>query len=308
VEPRDGARKRPSTGTAPKSRRLQFECRSIEHRQGVDESEWGSGYKVDLWYGPDANTLGTHSAGANTSDFTIKQAYVALRTPVGNGIDWKIGVFDTIIGYESSESPNNPNFTRSYGYTIEPTTHTGLLGTYRFCEEVSVSAGVANTFGPAINGRAFAGNGVTASGAESYRRTWLRSLSRRRKVGVGLLGSTLYAGVIDGFNAASPANGSGKQTSWYAGATVATPVTGLKFGLAFDYLDSGGTTAFNGCFIPTATTSGRSGLYALTRPRRSSACTLAVSGKRPEPSPNPPQRRFACGQFASVVGYWHRTI
>src|SRR6185503_2480404 len=24
----------------------------------LDESEWASGYKVDLWFGPDANTLG----------------------------------------------------------------------------------------------------------------------------------------------------------------------------------------------------------------------------------------------------------
>src|ERR1041384_1415061 len=29
----------------------------------LDESEWASGYKVDLWMGPDANTLGTHSLG-----------------------------------------------------------------------------------------------------------------------------------------------------------------------------------------------------------------------------------------------------
>ena len=51
-----------------------------------------------------------------------------LRTPVGNGIDWKMGVFDTVIGYESNSDPLNPNYTRSYGYTIEPTTHTGILG------------------------------------------------------------------------------------------------------------------------------------------------------------------------------------
>src|SRR6185436_11182458 len=115
----------------------------------LDESEWASGYKVDLWMGPDAVTLGTQTA---SGDLAIKQAYVALRTPVGNGIDWKIGVYDTIIGYESSSSPNNPNFTRSYVYSIQPTTHTGLLGTSRVCEEFSFSAGVANTFGPAING------------------------------------------------------------------------------------------------------------------------------------------------------------
>ena len=42
--------------------------------------------------------------GGNTSDFAIRQAYVALRAPVGNGLDFKVGVFDSIIGYESVDS------------------------------------------------------------------------------------------------------------------------------------------------------------------------------------------------------------
>ena len=39
--------------------------------------------------GPDANVLGTASTGLGT-DFAIKQAYVALRVPVGNGLDFKV--------------------------------------------------------------------------------------------------------------------------------------------------------------------------------------------------------------------------
>src|SRR5450759_5705371 len=85
------------------------------------------------------------SGGGNTAN--IRQAYVALRTPVGNGIDWTVGVFDTIIGYESTSDPLNPNYTRSYGYTIEPTTHTGVLATYKVTDVLAISAGVANTWG-----------------------------------------------------------------------------------------------------------------------------------------------------------------
>src|SRR5579872_1719411 len=53
----------------------------------LDESEWAAGYRVDLWAGPDANALRTTSVSAlgGSSDFAIRQAYVALRTPVGNG-------------------------------------------------------------------------------------------------------------------------------------------------------------------------------------------------------------------------------
>lgn len=233
------------TAGNPKADGFNLNVVELSIGKPLDESEWASGYKVDLWMGPDANTLGTGSpssgdVGFENNDFAIKQAYVALRTPVGNGIDWKFGVFDTILGYESSSSPNNPNFTRSYGYTIEPTTHTGILGTYRFSEEVSVSAGVANTHGPAINSRAFAGNGVTARAVPTYK-TYMVSAALTAPESWGwAAGSTLYAGFIDGFSAASPGNANGKMTSLYAGATVATPVTGLRFGAAFDYLDSGG--------------------------------------------------------------------
>src|ERR1039458_4813043 len=123
-----------------------------------DESPWASGYQVDLLFGPDAvgwnpsanaqTTVSTtvggtkySASGATLSDFGIKQAYVALRTPIGNGIDWKIGVFDTIIGYEVTDAGSNPNYTRSWGYRVEPTEHTGILATYKISDMFTVSAG-----------------------------------------------------------------------------------------------------------------------------------------------------------------------
>jgi hypothetical protein len=202
----------------------------------LDESQWAAGYHVELWLGPDANTLFTQSGGT-PGDFAIRQAYVALRTPIGNGIDWKIGVFDTIIGYESLSSPNNPHYTRSYGFAVEPTTHTGILGTYAVNSEISLSAGVANTFGPTINGR-----GVSPYNAgtpnESYK-TYLGSVALTAPQNWGwLAGSTLSAGVINGFNALSSETANGaRQTSFYAGTTLATPMTGLKVGASVDYLD-----------------------------------------------------------------------
>src|ERR1017187_1423498 len=130
----------------------------------MDESPWASGYHVELMFGPDATPA---SLGPNSTIANIRQAYISLRTPVGNGIDWKVGVFDTIIGYESTSDPLNPNYTRSYGYSIEPTTHTGVLATYKVADVLSMQAGIADTsnvgfgvapavFGvaPAVNGRA----------------------------------------------------------------------------------------------------------------------------------------------------------
>ena len=53
-----------------------------------------------------------------------------------------------------------------------------------------------------------------------------------------LNGSTLYAGIVSGYNNSVWGSGLGaNQTSYYVGATVATPVTGLRLGAAFDYLN-----------------------------------------------------------------------
>lgn len=193
---------------------------------------WGAGYKVDMIYGPDSNVgvgLGTQSSGTS-SDFGLKQAYVVLHAPIGNGIDFKVGVWDTCIGYEVFETVNNPNFTHSYGYTIEPTTHLGVLATYVFSELLSASVGVANTVGPTINDRAFPAR------AESYK-TYMASMTFTAPTNWGFLaGSTLSGCVINGFNSAVGQVGAADETSWYVGATLNTPVTGLKVGASYDYL------------------------------------------------------------------------
>jgi hypothetical protein len=202
--------------------------------KALDESEWASGYRADLWFGPDAVALGSQFSG--TGDVAIRQAYVALRTPVGNGLDWKIGVFDTIVGYETLESGNNPNYTRSYGFTLEPTTHTGILGTYRINDSLAASFGIANTFGPVVNGRS------NPPQAESNK-TYMGSLAFTAPSDWGWVGgSSLYFGIIGGFNSVSAATyGPGSEVHYYTGLTMATPVAGLKVGAAFDLVDAQNT-------------------------------------------------------------------
>jgi hypothetical protein len=220
----------------------------------LDESEWAAGYRVDLWAGPDANTLNTVSTGLH-GDFAIRQAYVALRTPVLNGIDWKIGVFDSIIGYESVESPNDPNYTRSYGHSIEPQTHTGVLATYRFNDVLSASAGVANTTGPVINSRAFAPVQASNPYPESYK-TYMASLALTAPESLGFLaGSTLYGGVVNGYNNSVAASGgalSAPTLNAYVGGTIATPVTGLRLGASWDLMNLN-TTPNSGLLAGTKT-------------------------------------------------------
>jgi len=202
--------------------------------KALDDAEWAAGYQADFWFGPDANTLASTSTGESSSDFVIRQAYVALRTPVGNGIESKIGVFDTVIGYEVLGSPNDPNFTRSWGFTIEPTTHTGIQSSYKISDALSVNAGVADTVGPTINGRAFpTDNPTSGNKAEAYK-AYLGSITLTAPEDWGWAkGSTLSGGVVNGFSSSFGEN----VTSWYVGSTLNTPVTNLKVGAAFDYLD-----------------------------------------------------------------------
>ena len=228
-----------SFGGAGKADGFNLNVVQLTIAKALDEGEWSSGYRADLWFGPDANALGSvstlHSSeGDTTSDFGIRQAYVALRAPVGNGLDFKVGVFDSILGYESLESGSNPNYSRSYGFTIEPTTLTGVLASYRFNDMISVSAGIANTKGPHINARAHGEDGMSEAN-----KTYLASVSLTAPSDWGwAAGSTLYAGVVHGMDDNEVGyDYDWKSTSWYLGGTLATPVTGLKVGAAFDLLD-----------------------------------------------------------------------
>jgi putative OmpL-like beta-barrel porin-2 len=207
----------------------------------LDESEWAAGYKAELWFGPNANAvpnvangLGTSSAGAvvgtpfTAQDFAIKQAYVSLRVPVGNGIDFKLGVWDTPIGYESLNAGDNPNYTRSWGSTIEPSEHTGLIASYRFNESISANVGIANTTDQIIDGRV---GGPPTFGSQSMK-TYMGSVALTAPESMGFLkGGTLYVGAVNG----RTTGGTFPDKTWiYVGAAMPTPIEGLAVGLAWD--------------------------------------------------------------------------
>ncbi|HEU5397426.1 MAG TPA: outer membrane beta-barrel protein [Verrucomicrobiae bacterium] len=193
----------------------------------MDESPWASGYHVELEMGPNGPQYSSYTSVDGNYSY-IRQAYLTLRTPVGNGIDWKVGYFDTIIGYESNSSPLNPNYTHSYGYTIEPTSHTGVIGTYKFCDELSVTAGVAdNSVAPGFD-----------TGMYQPSVLGLVTLTAPDSFGP-LKGASISAGIVN-------RTWTGGGDSYYVGATIPTPLSALSFGAAFDYLDQ--HNAVNGIF------------------------------------------------------------
>lgn len=187
----------------------------------LDEGTWSAGYKTELWFGPDSVGM---PGRLGDGDLAIKQAYVSLRAPVGNGLDFKIGQFDPIIGYETADSYTNPNFSRSLGFALEPLGHQGVLTSYQFSEIFGVSAGVANTWnGPGVNSKV---------GTQSIK-TYMAGIVVKAPESTGWLqGSSLYAGIVDG-------GVDGKDndiTSLYVGGTISTPLKGFSLGAGYDYL------------------------------------------------------------------------
>ena len=191
----------------------------------LDESPWASGYHVDLNWGSDA--VGILNTPANNYDSAysfsvaspIRQAYVTLRTPIGNGIDWKAGLFDNVLGYESNTMSSNPNYSHSLGWGVEPTSQLGLIGTYKVCDALAVTGGLANTYstyyygyyGQNVSEKTILG-AVTLTAPESW--GWAK-------------GGALTLGVNQGFYKYSVNN-------YYAGLTLPTPIKALTVGFAFD--------------------------------------------------------------------------
>ena len=125
---------------------------------------------------------------------------------------------------------NDPNWTRSYAYSFEPTEHTGLLASYKFADWIGVQVGVANTLTTGFaNSRSVGGTTVVES-----KKTIVSLVTLTAPDSWGFLkGSALYGGFDHGQGVYGADN-----TEFYVGATVNTPVTGLTLGASYDQCQS----------------------------------------------------------------------
>ena len=186
---------------------------------------WSAGYNATLLFGPDAFAY-NNSAGSFPSDFSLKDTYVDLHAPLGNGLDVKLGTYTEILGYEVYETGNNPNYTRSYGYEIEPTQMTGVLAGYQLTSAVMLNAGICDAWSAGVNARS------SPPKAESFK-TYMGSVTFTCPTNFGFLsGSTLSGGAINGYDAVNAVD----KTSLYIGGTFSTPIPNVKVGAAYDYV------------------------------------------------------------------------
>jgi len=187
--------------------------------------EYATGYTVELWAGGSHSLDTADSGSAGTVE--VYQANVDLRLPVGNGLDLKIGQFTTNVGAETSNYNENAFFTRSHGFAVEPTHHTGILASYQINDDTGVSVGFVNdTTSNAVN----ADSGGTA---------YLVTLNYTLPESTGFLGGTeLTYARVDG----AGADGA-EQDNSYLGASIPLPIEGVTYSVAWDIRENASTTA-----------------------------------------------------------------
>jgi hypothetical protein len=182
-----------------------------------DSGAWGAGFLFEAQYGPDA---------INPFPGTpIRQGYVELTVPIGNGLDLEVGQWDTIIGYEAIDDYKNPNWSRSYAFTMEPVSHTGILGAYKFSGIFTAQFGVADSLTSGGNIK----SGSVPGGTESKKAIVSLISLTAPESWRSFKGSSFYVGFDDG-----PGLVSSDRQHLYLGATLNTPVKGLTFGAAYD--------------------------------------------------------------------------
>ncbi|MGA2243399.1 MAG: outer membrane beta-barrel protein [Verrucomicrobiota bacterium] len=227
-------------GSGNKIDNFSFNDVDIAFDKPEDESPWASGYHIDLNAGTDAVGVGINGSqapsAAGTATAAIRQAYVVVRTPVGNGIDWKAGIQDDIIGYEGNTDGGNPNYTRSIGYSVEPTTLLGLIGSYKIVDAVTVQAGIVDALSPLGTSL------VSPWPANSSDKTFAGAIAFTAPDSFGWAkGATLNLGTLINVD-------KGGQDNWYAGLTIPTPISALKLGAAADLVsqNNGGVNPITG--------------------------------------------------------------
>ena len=220
---------------------------SLSISSPLGEGDYSAGYNVELLLGERASAFSGYSRGGmnaeaqpvDADNFLVKNANIGLNVPFGNGVDLTVGLFDTIVGYEVEASGANPNVMRSYGYQIEPFTHTGVLASTSLTDGVSVHLGLTNGFDST--------GGTHNDNLDAHAQLgYLAALDLTAPDSLGFLGgSTAYIGFVGGNNEGNQ-NKENVNGTWnnfkngdddelfYVGLSLNTPIENLSLGLAYD--------------------------------------------------------------------------
>ncbi len=221
---------------------------------------WDAGFRASMMWGQDGPPLNT---GRNLSGLdTLREAYVDMNVPIGDGLIIKAGQLISLLNFESGDGgAANPNFSQGFQWWYTGNgPSAGVQADYQVTEWMNVKARVQNGLyaGPIDNneGKTFLGSiGLTPTD-----KTWINLLgfAGQESATLDLVGGSVLAGTklgdkfnlgfeFDYFNLEMPGN---TTDVWSVGTWAWYDFTD-KFGVALrgEYLtDSDGNGLLLGDF------------------------------------------------------------
>jgi hypothetical protein len=137
-----------NTGRGFDTRSDEFMANKLVVRIGhsVDYSafDWLAGYSAKLIFGQDAEL--TQAAGLSLgNEGDLFEANVTVNVPIGSGLKVMLGKCGTPLGYESSFTEENFNWSGGNQWVFaEPFTHTGVMLSYQPTTELELKVMVMN--------------------------------------------------------------------------------------------------------------------------------------------------------------------
>lgn len=149
----------PTAGAGGGQPLCQFNCNHSEFKVDAAKLEIGkpasnpgdAGFQLDLLYGQNADisrflspTAGGGVFGDDDFSLFVQQAYVSYNY---NGVELKLGNFETLLGWELIDSHKNYNVSHGilFTWTI-PLYHTGIMAGGSLGENIGWNVGLVNGF------------------------------------------------------------------------------------------------------------------------------------------------------------------
>ncbi len=123
----------------------------------VSGDKWDAGYNVIMIWGQDAQFVNTGPSSIKGFD-SLRQAFVELNVPIGNGLDVKAGQLISLLNFESGDGgAANPNFSQGNQWFFTGNgPAAGVQASYTFNPVIDFSARVQNgLFTGAIDGNGY---------------------------------------------------------------------------------------------------------------------------------------------------------
>ncbi|MCC6234481.1 MAG: outer membrane beta-barrel protein [Verrucomicrobiales bacterium] len=223
---------------------------------------WDTGFRVSMIWGEDAPVLNT--GGERQGFEALREAYIDLNVPIGEGLIVKAGQLISLLNFESGDGgAANPNFSQGYQWFFTGNgPSAGVQGDYQFTDWLNVKARIQNgLYAGAVDGndgKTFLGSiGLTPSA-----NTWVNLLGffGEESPTLDLAGGSVLAGTkigealnlgleFDYFNFEPPTGSS--SDLWSVGGWIWYDFTS-KFSAALraEYLDDPDGGGLKGITLP----------------------------------------------------------